>query len=132
MDPAVVVEEIHDSVPCEPVESLIITYFDRTFMVLNVFIDDPRTCLEHSQDIFRTVQENGQVSQKALFCALVKRVRRLHNKNVFLEGVSHDSVLCWLLKETSQLKYADIGSLMGLDREQVKLSVAAVRSRLLS
>ena len=132
MNPAIVVEESHHPVPCEPVEGLISTYFDRTFMVLNVFIDDPRTCLELSQDIFRTVQENGQVSQKALFCALVKRVRRLHNKNVFLEGVPHESVLCWLLKETSQLKYADIGSLMGLDREQVKLSIAAVRSRLLS
>ena len=112
-------------------EGLISTHFDRTFMVLNTCLDDPRICLQVNEAIYRTVDEAGDISQRAVYGALVTRLRGLASDVETLRELSSDSVLCWLIKETSDLKYADISELMGMDRESVKQAIAEVRWHLL-
>ena len=114
------------------IENLITDMFDRTFMVFNLFVDDPRACLKLNEQVYRAVDQAGILSQKAVYSNLVKMVRRIQNKELFLDEVPHENVLCWILKETCDLTYADISGLMGLDREDVKSTIASVRGRLLS
>lgn len=113
-------------------EGLVTSHFNRTYTILNVFVDDPRTCLQLAEAVFRTMDLEGDLSEKAVYRTLVKQVRRLPNKSQFLAGEPHENVVCWLLKETSELKYADIASLMGMERDQVKVSIAGVRQKLIS
>ena len=63
---------------------------------------------------------------------MVNQIQRIPQKSNFLAGVPPESVVCWLLKETSSLKYGEIAGLMGVDREQVKFNIAEIRRRLLS
>lgn len=112
-------------------ENLVSTHFNRAFMVVNVFVDDARACLDITENVFRTVDVNGELSEKAVYGALVDRIRNLQEKNQFLEGVAEETVLCWLVKETSRLRYDDIAGLMGLEHNQVKLNIAGVRGLLL-
>lgn len=114
------------------IENLITNMFDRTFMVFNVFVEDPRACLKLNEQVYRAVDQAGTLSQKAVYSNLVKMVRRIQNKELFLDEVPHENVLCWILKETSDLTYADISGLMGLDHDDVKRTIAGVRGQLLS
>ena len=69
---------------------------------------------------------------KAVYLTLVKQIQRISQKPHFFNAMPHENVVCWLLKETTDLRYAEIAGLMGMDREQVKLSIADVRFQLLS
>jgi len=119
------------SIQTKAMEGLVSTYFDRTFMVLNTFMDDPRECLAVNEGLYRTVDEFGELSEQALFGTLVDRVRGLSSDLANLKGLSNENVLCWLIKETSDLKYADISKMMGMDRIEVKEAIAEVRWHLL-
>lgn len=113
-------------------EDLVTSHFNPVYTILNVFVEDPRTCLHFTEGVFRAMDLENDLTDKAVYRNMVKQIRRIPQKNQFLEGVPHENVVCWLLKETSDLRYAEIACLMGMDRVQVKLSIAEVRVQLLS
>lgn len=117
--------------PEEPLESLVSTYFDKVYQLVDAFAGDPRTSLGVTESVFRTLADRGEASVQALFAHAVQRVRRLQEKSVPFSGVSADSVLCWLVKECSDLRYAEIAELMDMEREAVKRAIAEVRTSLL-
>lgn len=111
-------------------DGLIAGYFDRAFLFFSLFVDDPRTCLDLSDAVFRGMDDR-HVCEESFYRELVHGVRGLADKNEFLPGVSSDSVLCWLLKDSADLSYAEIGALMTLERQQVAERIAEVRGALL-
>ena len=112
-------------------EGLISTHFNRAYLMVNVFVDDARMCLDITESLFRTVDLSGDLTEFCVYSELVRLLATMPGKNEFLAGVSHEGLMCWLLKEGSELKYAEIADMMGLERDQVKLNIADVRSRLL-
>ena len=113
------------------VENLVTHYFDRAYLMFNLFVDDPRTCLHLSESVFRTLDLLGSSSERELYGLVVEFVRDLELRQVDLPDVSRDSLLCWLLKDSAQLGYAEIAELMSLGRQQVAEGIAEVRYALL-
>jgi hypothetical protein len=112
-------------------DGLIAACFDRAFLVFSLFVDDPRTCLDLSESVFRALQISGGSTEREFYGELVGCVRELPDKGQFLPGVASDSVLCWLLKDAADLSYAEIGAMMAMGREQVRDRIAEVRMALL-
>lgn len=125
-------EESFNHIQHTTLEDLVTSHFNSVYTILNVFVEDPRNCLNFTEGVFRTMDLENDLTYKAVYRTIVKQIRRIPHKTQFLDGVPHENVVCWLLKETSDLRYAEIASLMGMDREQVKLSIADVRGQLLS
>jgi hypothetical protein len=121
----------YDSRAADRLEELTRDYFERTFTVLNAFVEDPRHCLWLTEDVFRGVAQSPHPDLQGISHHLVKMVRGLHYKAIPVEGVSHESVLCWLIRETFTLPYEAIAMAMGLTREEVKENIAEVRLRLI-
>lgn len=126
------IEESLNSIQHITLEDLVTSHFNSVYTILNVFVEDPRTCLHFTEGVFRAMDLDNDLTDKAVYRTLVKQIRRIPQKTQFLDGVPHESVVCWLLKETSELRYAEIAGLMGMEREQVKFSIAEVRGQLLS
>jgi hypothetical protein len=112
-------------------DGLIAGYFDRAFLVFNLFEDDPRTCLQHAQGVFRSLNSRHGATERDFYGELVVGVRRLPRHNEFLPGIGADGVLCWLLKDSADFSYGEIGTLMELPREAVREHIADVRLALL-
>lgn len=74
----------------------------------------------------------NDLTDRGVYRHMVKQIERIPQKSNFFDGVPPETVVCWLLKETSSLKYGEIAGLMGVDREQVKYNIAEIRRRLLS
>ncbi len=125
-------EESFNTFQHPTLEDLVTSHFNSVYTIFNVFVEDPRTCLHFTEGVFRAMDLEDNLTDKAVYRTLVKQIRRIPQKSQFLDGVPHENVVCWLLKETSDLRYAEIAGLMGMDREQVKLSIADVRGQLLS
>ncbi|MEE8436403.1 MAG: hypothetical protein V3S64_16580 [bacterium] len=125
-------EESYKNFQNTTLEDLVTSHFNSVYTILNVFVEDPRTCLHFTEGVFRTMDLEDDLTDKAVYRTMVKKIRRIPQKSQFLDGVPHENVLCWLLKETEDFRYAEIAGLMGMDREQVKLSIADVRGQLLS
>jgi hypothetical protein len=121
-----------DSLASSPLDGLVATWFDRAFLFFNLFVDDPRTCLDLSEDVFRSLEHRQSFGEADFYGQLVQHVRALPRKNEFLPGIAADSVLCWLLKDAADLAYAGIASVMAMSREQVAESIAEVRMALLA
>jgi len=113
-------------------DDLVTTHFNMAYTILNVFVDDPRTCLHFTEGIFRAMDLENDLTDRGVYRHMVKQIQRIPQKSDFLNGVPAESVVCWLLKETSSLKYGEIAGLMGVDREQVKFNIAEIRRCLLS
>ena len=120
-----------EAMPGNGVEGLITQYFDRAYLMFNLFVDDPRACLQLSESVFRTLDTLGGSSEQDVYALLVEFVRELAPERGFLPEVSTDSVLCWLLKDSAALSYAEIAALMELDRQQVGERIAEVRFAIL-
>ena len=114
------------------VEDLVTSHFNWVFKMMNVFVEDPDICLQFTEGVFRALDDESDLTEKAVYRASVKQIRRIPQKRRFLDGVPHEVMLCWCLKETSDLRYAEIAGLAGLNKEQVKLNVAKVRHLLLA
>jgi hypothetical protein len=112
-------------------DGLIAACFDRAFLVFSLFVDDPRTCLDLSESVFRALQINGGSTVQEFYGELVDCVRELPHKGEFLPGVAADSVLCWLLKDAADLSYVEIGAMMAMEHAQVRDRIAEVRMALL-
>ena len=112
-------------------EGLISTHFNRAYLMVNLFIDDPRACLDITESLFRAVDLSEELTEIGVYTELVRKIANLPRKNELLAGFSYQGMMCWLLKENSSLKYADIAAMMGLERDQVKCHIADVRGSLL-
>lgn len=129
---AIALDDPIESVSAPSIDGLVATCFDRAFLIFSLFVDDPRTCLDLSEGVFRALDGRVTLTEWAFYGELVTRVRRLPDKNEFLPGVAAESVLCWLLKDAAELNYAEIGALMTLDRGQVSDRIAEVRMALVA
>lgn len=129
---AIATRERPESFAANPVDGLVSTCFDRAFLIFSLFVDDPRTCLDLSEAVFRALDHRGGLTEQAFYGELVTSVRGLSDKNEFLPGVAADSVLCWLLKDAADLSYAEIAALMTMDRSQVGERIAEARFALLA
>lgn len=129
---AIALERPVESSTIDAIDDLVATCFDRAFLIFNLFVDDPRTCLDLSESVFRTLDGHGNLDERAFYGQLVRSVLGLEAQNEFLPGVEAESVLCWLLKDAADLTYADIAAMMPLDREQVGERIAEVRMALLA
>lgn len=128
---AIAVQESLETLQAGAVDGLVAGYFDKAFLTFNLFVDDPRTCLDLSEGVFRLLEHSGNVTEQGFFSQLAAMVRDLPAKNEVLAGVESDSVLCWLLKDSSGLSYAEIAGAMGLQRSDVQARIADVRMALL-
>ena len=108
-------------------EDLVTSHFDWVFKVMNVFVEDPDTCIRFTEGVFRALKIESDLTEKGVYRASVKQIRRIPQKRRFLDGVHHEVMMCWCLKETTDLRYAEIAGLAGLNKKQVKLNVAKVR-----
>ncbi len=99
--------------------------------MFNAFVDDPRQCLDLTEGLFRQVAGAARLTTQAIHASLVHRVRCLAHPQPVVDGVDQDEVLCWLLKETFELDYAQVAAAMDVDRDTVKHAIAGVRAALL-
>jgi len=113
-------------------ETIIASLYDRAQMIMSVFVDDGVATMELTQRIFREAQAEDGISEGSVYTLLAHTVQSLGLKREFLGGLNCDDMLCWLMKETSQMRYADISDATGLKKSQVASSIAEVRNRLLS
>ena len=113
-------------------ENFIAAHFDRAYLMFNLFLDDPRACLDRSDAVFRALSAQGELNARSFYRELVQRIRALPLSAESLEGQEPDSLLCWLLKDSADLSYADIAAAMEMDREQVGWRIAQVRGALLA
>ncbi len=111
------------------IDGLIAGYFDQAYLLFNVFVDDPRTCLDLADAVFRGMDAD-EPSTLAFYSNVVTRVRGLTARNELAPGLSTDAVLCWLLKDSADLTYQEIAVVMCVSRQDVKLHIAAVRQAL--
>jgi hypothetical protein len=112
-------------------EGLIAAQFDRAFLFFNVFEDDPRTCLDHCEALFRALDERGLAGELDFYGELSGRILALSGLPELAPGLAREGMLCWLLKDSAELSYADIGALLRLEHGQVRQSIADVRMALL-
>lgn len=132
MNPMIVTADTQAGLPhSDLLESLVSEHFDRAYLVFNTFVDDPRQCLDLTEGLFRQIATAGQLSTQAIHASLVHRVRCLAHPQPLVDGLEQDEVLCWLLKETFELSYAQVAAAMDADRDTVKHAIAAVRAALL-
>lgn len=113
-------------------EALVCDHFDRAYMVFSAFVDDPRRCLDLTESLFRSVADAGSMRATTVYRGLVNRIRRISSPQLPMEGVGVDDVLCWLLKETTAMSYAEIAMVMDWQREAVKASIAIARAALIA
>lgn len=125
-------EDALDTLQSDPLYGLISSHFDRAFLFFNLFVDDPRNCLDLSESVFRTLDGRGVHTTREFYSALVDHVRALPQRNELVPGMRSDCVLCWLLKDSADLSYQEIGDVMALERGQVQQHIAEVRMALLS
>ena len=112
-------------------DGLIASHFDRAYFIFNWFVDDTRTCLDLADCVFRGMDLDGGACERDFFRAIVRSVRELPARNEAVPGMGANSVLCWIFKDTVDLSYAEIASVMNCSREQVRDAIAAVRGVLL-
>ena len=110
-------------------ESLAVAHYEKIFALCHAFYADPSICTGLANQAFRDAAESPDlvtVSSNAV--QLLSRRPGLE-----LPVPSHVllSNLAWLLKEVVNLRYADIAIALGMDTEQVKHEIAAVRDTLL-
>lgn len=117
----------HDSLQSTSTERFVAENFDRAYQLFNLFIDDPRACLDHSDAVFRTLAHQGECTDRGFYRTLAQRIRALPQSAAAVDGQDVDSVLCWLLKDAAALTYAAIADVMELEREQVAVRIAGVR-----
>lgn len=126
------VEESYNKFQHNTLEDLVTSHFNSVYTIFNVYVEDPSTCLHFTEGVFRAMDMENDLTDKAVYRTLVNQIRRIPQKPQFFNAMPHENVVCWLLKETTDLRYAEIAGLMGMDREQVKISIADVRFQLLS
>jgi hypothetical protein len=124
-------EQAVDSLQSDVLDGLIAGHFDRAFLFFNMFVDDPRNCLDLSEAVFRTLNGRGAATEHDFYREVVDCVRALPERNEIVPGIPSDSVLCWLLKDSAALAYHEIGTVMAMEREQVQQRIADVRMALL-
>jgi DNA-directed RNA polymerase specialized sigma24 family protein len=120
-----------DALQPKPVDGLIANYFDRAFLVFNLFIDDPRACLAQSEAVFRVLDGRLAATEQDFYAELLNRVRDLPERHECFPGLEPDSVLCWLLKDSTGMSYAEIARVMRMERNEVARHIADVRLALL-
>ena len=113
-------------------ENIVASLYDRAQMIINVFLDDGLQCMEMTHQLFRNVIATSGLSEYSVYAGVTEAIKGLKTRRVMLDGVSSDDLLCWLLKESSTLSYAEIAEMTGFTRGQVAEGIAAVRSSLLS
>ena len=124
-------EESFKNIQQTTLEDLVVSHFHLVYTMLNVFVEDPGSCLHLTEGVFRSMDLENDLTDIGVYRTLVEQIRGIPQKAQFLDGVPHENVVCWLFKETSDLRYAEIAGLMGMNREQVKLGIADVRGQLL-
>ena len=112
-------------------DHLVAEHFEHVFGLLSTFVEDPEETLALTQMVFHAMAESAEASTLELYRHVANVIRGLENWNGFMESAARDSVLSWMLKETTPLNYAMIGQVMDLGYEEVKQGIASVRSILI-
>jgi hypothetical protein len=120
-----------EALQAHSLDSLVATHFDRAFLFFNLFIDDPRTCLELCDTVFRGLNDDGAATERTFYTHLLQHLRELPERENLPPDMNTQGVLCWLLKDSADLSYAEIGALMAMERPQVQACIAEVRQALL-
>jgi len=118
---------VHDDL----VDHLVAEHFEHVFSMISTFVEDAEQSLNLTHGLFQALSEESSVSTLGLYREVARLVRGLEGWSGFLETAARDSVLCWLLKETTPLNYAMIGQVMNLESEEVKHGIASVRNILI-
>lgn len=112
-------------------EALVSVHYERAYAIFNAFEEDPEVCLRRTDALFRAVADEGRLSPIAIYGMLVERIENLSEPEAFPPGISRADLLCWLIKETAQLSYGELGMVMCMDADAVKYAIANVRMALL-
>lgn len=111
-------------------EALAVSHYEQVYAVCHAFYDDPSVCLGLANQAFRDTAATPHLIAVSGSLAHLLSGR----PSVELPVPTHTllSNLAWLLKEVMKLTYRDIGAALGMDAEQVKHEIAAVRETILS
>jgi hypothetical protein len=111
-------------------DALAVSHYEQVYGMCHAFYDDPSICLGLANQAFRDTTATPNL------IAVVGNLAHLLSRRsgVELPVPAHTllSNLAWLLKDVMSLSYTDIGEALGMDTEQVKHEIAAVRETLLS
>ena len=112
------------------IETLAVTHYEKIFGLCHALYADPSVCTGVANQAFRDAAETPDLT---VVCR--NAVRLLSRRpGIELPVPSHSllSNLAWLLKEVVNLRYNDIAIALGMDSEQVKHEIAAVRDSLMA
>jgi hypothetical protein len=111
-------------------EALAIAHYERVYAVCHAFHDDPAVCLSLANQAFRNSAAEPDLVAVGQNLALLLAGQ----PGGALPAPSHPlrSNLAWLLKDLMNLRYKDIGAVLGMDAEWVRREIAAVRETLIS
>jgi len=111
----------------ESIETLAGRHFEQVFAFFHAFHDDPATCLELSEQAFR-LAEGGDLSTHAVFAKAAQCLSRRPGLELPIAEMPYENNVAWLLKEISDLRYQEIGDILGLGAEDIKRRISEVRN----
>ncbi|MDH4120994.1 MAG: hypothetical protein OEV94_04745 [Deltaproteobacteria bacterium] len=113
-------------------EELVTQHFTPVYVLVNSFLEDPAESLVLSQALFFKAQDN-LVSTAPQLYRMIFQLVDFHDADCeVLEKMNFTQAACWLLKDLTPMGYAEIGEVLSLSREQVRVYVAQARDILLA
>lgn len=111
-------------------ESLAVAHYERMYALCHAFYDDPAVCMSLTNQWFR---ESADSPSRVTVCRrAVDSLRHRAGLELLVPSCGLMANLTWLLKEVAGLRYAEIGEVLGMDFDEVKHTIAAVREELLA
>jgi hypothetical protein len=111
-------------------ESLAVDHYERMYALCHAFYDDPAVCMSLTNQWFTDSADSP--SQVTVCRKAVDSLRHRAGLELLVPSCGLLANLTWLLKEVAGLRYAEIGEVLGMDFDEVKHTIAAVREALLA
>ena len=112
-------------------KDFVAAHFEKLFLLFNVFFNDHATSAIHAERAFLAPDTKDNPNTFNLYQRAVDSVFRENPGSNCLTQLSTKTTLCFLLKELTDFRYVEIAELMGVDKNEVKNNIAAIRTELL-
>ena len=120
------------SVHSDLFDELVSRQFERVYAIVDTFVGDHQQTVAHTKSVFRMLDGDARVDNRALYQVVGAVVRRLPASTTLPAGMATDDALCLLFKELCGYCYDDIAGLLGLDTQDVKIGISRARHALLA
>lgn len=117
--------------PTDTIEDLVSGHFENVFAFFDVFFQDPKAAIHHTENAFVTAKEKEDYSLGSLYRWVVERVSTMPAAAP-PRGLSHPMTACFMLKEIGKFRYTEIAEIMRISLEEVKNNIASARRTLIS